>query len=146
MEHKARISVTLDRDLLDQIDGAARAIGGTRSFTVSTLARMALAANGGGGAVSSAPRRPEAAIVEIDADAHAQHVAVAGDIATAAQLARERGMRWAAGGSPAAVAAMMPPIEATASICDTLEHASILASAPAWARCRPQLTRTGHRA
>lgn len=146
MEHKARISVTLDSDLLDQIDAAARAVKASRSFTVSTLARMALAANGGGGVGSSPPRRPDAAIVEIDADAHVHHVAVAATIEAAATLARDRNMRWAAGGSPAAVAAMQPPIEATASICDTLEHASILASAPAWARCRPQLTRNGHRA
>ncbi|MEE3502647.1 ribbon-helix-helix protein, CopG family [Acidiphilium acidophilum] len=146
MEHKARISVTLDRDLLDRIDDAARAIGASRSFAVSLLARGGLERNAGGGVASSPSRHPAAAIIEINPEAHVNHVAIASDIATAATLARDRGMRWAAGGSPAAVASMMPPIEATASICETIEHASILATAPAWARCRPQLTRTGHRA
>jgi hypothetical protein len=146
MEHKARISITLDQDLLDRIDDAARAIGASRSFVVSLLARGGLERKEGGGVASAPSRHPSGVIVEIDAAAHVHHVAVAADIATAATLARERGMRWAAGGTPSAVAGLMPPVEATAAICDTMEHASIIATAPAWHRCPPQLTRTGHRA
>jgi hypothetical protein len=91
-------------------------------------------------------RRPAAVIIEVSPVAIVQHIAVADSLETAVRLAKERGLRWACGGSPAAVAGMMPPIDASAAICSTIEHASILATAPKWHHCRPQLTRTGHRA
>jgi hypothetical protein len=80
-------------------------------------------------------------VLEVCPAAHASHVAVAGTIERAVSLAKERGLRWACGGPPAAVAAAAPPLDATAAICSTIEHASVLATAPRWHHARPQIIR-----
>jgi hypothetical protein len=144
---KSRISLSLDADLLGRIDAAADAIGATRSFTVATLARRALEAlageGGGDGGFSTSPPPPGAVIVEIDPTAPRQHVAIAETLAEAAELARARGLRWAAAGQPHELAATLPPLETTAAICATVALASALAVSPNWHRCSPQLARYG---
>lgn len=143
---KSRISLSLDSDLLDRIDGAAEAIGATRSFAVSTLCRRGLGALAGEGAADvgqPAPPPPGALIIEISATAPIPHVAIAETIQAAAELARERGMRWAGCGRPHQIAGLVAPIDATAAICTSIELASALATAPNWQRCPPQLARIG---
>jgi hypothetical protein len=143
---KSRISLSIDDELLGRIDAAAGAINATRSFTVATLARRALEAlgneGGGGGVVSGSPPPPGPIIVEIDAAA-IPHIAIATSLAEAAELARERGLRWATGGPPHEVAALMPPLEARAAVCANVQLAAALIPAPNWYRCPPQLVRQG---
>ncbi|HQT83861.1 MAG: hypothetical protein B7Z58_01790 [Acidiphilium sp. 37-64-53] len=105
----------------------------------------ALAGEGAAGAAVSVPSHPphQALIIEVNLDAPIAHVAIAETIQAAAELARARGFRWAATGRPHEIAGLVPPIEATAAICTTLELASTLATAPNWQRCPPQLARIG---
>ena len=147
---KSTVSITIDRELLDRIDAAAKAIGTSRSFAVATLCRRGFENALGEGAAdraASAPSGPPlpgaALIIEINLDAPTPHVAVAETIQEAAALARERGLRWAACGGPREIAALTPPVEATAAICSTVTIAGALATAPNWHRCPPQLIREG---
>ncbi|HQT74092.1 MAG TPA: hypothetical protein PLX84_09130 [Acidiphilium sp.] len=136
--------------MLDRIDAAASAIGTSRSFTVSTLCRRGFENALGEGAAdqaASAPSGPPlpggALIIEINLDAPTPHVAIAETIQEAAELARERGLRWAAAGRPHELAGLVPPLEARAAICASIDLAGALATAPNWHRCPPQLIREG---
>lgn len=143
---KKRISLSLDGELLERIDGAAEAIGASRSFAVSLLAKRGLGGLAGDGAADAgqpAPPPPGPLIIEINLDAPIAHVAIAETIQEAAALARERGMRWAACGRPHEIAALLPPVESSAAICTSIELASALATAPKWQRCPPQIVRQG---
>ena len=147
---KQSITVSLDRELLDRIDAAASAIGTSRSFAIATLCRRGFENALGEGAADraeSAPSGPPlpgaALIIEINLDAPTPHVAIAETIQEAAALARERGLRWAGCGGPREIAALTPPVEATAAICSTVTIATALATAPGWGRCPPQIARFG---
>jgi hypothetical protein len=143
---KSRISLSIDDELLGRIDDAADAIGGNRSFVVSLLCRRGLGSlgseGGGGEIVSGSFPSPGPAIIEIDAAA-TPHVAVAPTLAEAAEMARARGLKWAAAGRPHEIAALMPPLEACAAVCANVALAAALVSAPNWYRCPPQLARQG---
>lgn len=147
---KQSITISLDRELLDRIDAAAKAIGTSRSFAVSTLVRRGFenasdegAADRAASAPSGSPLPGAALIIEINLDAPTPHVAIAETIQEAAGLARERGLRWAAAGRPHELAGLVPPLEARASICASIDLAGALATAPNWHRCPPQLIREG---
>jgi hypothetical protein len=142
---KSRVSLSLDEDLLYRIDAAAEAIGGNRSFVVSLLCRRglgSLASEGGGIEVVSTSIPPPGAVIEILA-AGIPHIAIAPTLAEAAEMARARGLKWAAGGRPHEIADMLPPVEATSAICTTAQLAAALIPAPNWYRCPPQLVRQG---
>jgi hypothetical protein len=144
---KQSITVSLDRELLDRIDAAASAIGTSRSFAIATLCRRGFENALGEGAAdraASAPSGPplRTAIIDIAAEG-VPHIAIAETLPEAAALARERGLRWAAAGRPHELAELMPPLEARASICASIDLAGALATAPNWNRCPPQLIRQG---
>lgn len=145
MEPKRKVCVTLDAATLNRVDAAAKAMGATRSFVISFLVRGGLdRERGEGDALESAPaRHPDhGMIVERDPGA-IPHIAIAGTLEAARDLAAERGLRWFAWGQPWQLARLMPPLDARAAICTTIEHASELARAPNWLRCGPQLARIG---
>ena len=142
---KSTVSITIDRELLDRIDAAASAIGTSRSFAVSTLVRRGFEnASDDGAADRATPSGPPLpiAIIEIAAEG-VPHIAIAETLPEAAALARERGLRWAAAGRPHELAGLVPPLEARASICASIDLAGALATGPNWHRCPPQLIREG---
>jgi hypothetical protein len=153
MKTKRTICVNLEPELVERIDALAATMQATRTWTIARLLDASL--NPGATAsrvfgqraadrAASAPFDPPLpiAIIEIAVEG-VPHIAVAATLPEAAALARTRRLRWAAAGRPHELAELMPPLEASASICASIDLAGALATAPNWHRCPPQLIREG---